>query len=58
MSDVEVVEKPKRKRAPAAKKKRTETVYGRKTLVAAIIAAILALADLYVTARHGVKLPF
>lgn len=57
MSDTEATPKPARKKRVPAKKK-TDTVYGKKTLVAAIIAAMLALADLYVTARHGVKLPF
>lgn len=45
------------KRAPA-KPKRVETHYGRKTLIAALVAAAVAVLDLYMTLRHGVKLPF
>lgn len=51
-------EKPARKKRTPAPKKKVETHYGKKTLVAAIIAAIVAVADLYMTVRHGVKLPF
>lgn len=55
MSDT-TAEKPKRKPRATAKKK-PEPVYGKKTLVAAIVAALFAMADLYMTMRHGVKLP-
>lgn len=50
-------EKPavtRRKRGPA-KRKQTRTA-GRKTLIAALAAAMLALADLFLTVRLGIKL--
>lgn len=42
----------KRKRAPA--KKKPEPPKGRKTLIAAMCAAALALVDLYMTVRLGI----
>lgn len=51
--------KPARKPRVVTKKpqKRVETHYGKKTLVAAVIAAAFAILDAYMTIRHGVKLP-
>lgn len=48
------IEKPKRARAPAKKKKPENK--GNKTLAAALVACALAAFDLYMTLRHGLKI--
>ena len=57
MTDAPYDKPPRKKRAPV-KPPKVETHYGKKTLIAALVAAAVAVLDLYMTLRHGVKLPF
>lgn len=52
MEDVTEAPKARRKRSPSKRKPET----GRKTLATAIVALIVAAADLFLTVRLGIKL--
>ena len=54
-ASIEGAAAPKRKRSPA-KRKTVKGAPGRKTLIAAVAASLLALTDLFLTVRLGINL--